>query len=151
MTEIKEKEELIQNIDAGKEQLKKEISKINQIIKQRKQEALEKDYYNKLYKIVHKLGEHSDWGGGEYNYHSPDLYIKYASYYNSITVTIGYPAEEVFDAKKRGYDTEISLYIKGDWEKCIEPLLDKAKINSHKSELDHLITIIEDKKKKWKL
>lgn len=135
------------------EELEKEIQKIKETIEDRKKKANSLKLPEKVKRIAEVLGEHSDWGGGQYHYSEKGLSSTY-TYHNQkyVVVDLGYDTTAVFRAEllQNGVGN-IYLYIPGEWEKRIDELYTKIPEKRKEHELSRLQNQINDLKEEWQL
>ncbi len=110
-----------------KDSLALELTEVQNIIKNRKNEALNLNIIEKVREIAYTLGTYSDYGGGEYHYHEKGLTIGYYSYHSSIKVDLGHGERDVFKANiEYSAKPKINLYIPGKWTKRIKELYEQT-------------------------
>jgi len=120
-----------------KKELEGEINERENQIEILKQEALEKEYYEKLFLIADILGE-IYWSNGDPYYHNEGLKIQIDG--STVQVQIENPIEKVvFYASYYSKDnTSISTYLKGEWEQKIERVYKKAQQEAKEGEIKRL-------------
>ena len=132
------------------EVLKNQLTKIQDQIANRKNEANELKLPGKINKIAKTHGKYDNWGGGRIYFSEKRLSIMVESDY--IKVNLGYETEDVFKAKLLQNDVgEIHLYIPGEWEKRVEELYNQIPEIQRKREISFLQKTIDNLKKEWKL
>lgn len=129
-----------------------ELARIEKIIESRKKEALKKEIWKKLDKIVRILGDYSDYGGGEYNYSEKGLSIYYEAHFQNYIVDLGYNTYEVFrSCHRHSKSPDISMYIPGEWELRIDELYEKCSNDEKEREKEALQRKINKTKEKWRI
>ena len=130
------------------EELKSELSKVKEIISDRKNKANGLKLPGKISKIAEIYGEYDHQG--RYFFSEKGLSISFESSY--MKVDLGHGTEDVFNAYLHQNDVgEIILYLSGDWEKRIENLYNEIPEIERKREVSRLQFEIDQLKKIWQL
>jgi len=132
------------------EELKSELSKVNEIISERINKANDLKLPGKIRDVAMTFGENQDWGSGRYFYSEKNLSLSFESSY--IKVDLGHGTENVFEANLHQNGVgEIHLYLPGDWEKRIEEMYSKIPELQQERKVYRLQYELDQLKKKWKL
>ncbi|HUW89594.1 MAG TPA: hypothetical protein VMV43_03670 [Candidatus Nanopelagicaceae bacterium] len=132
------------------EELKSELSKVNEIISERINKANDLKLPGKIRDVAMTFGENQDWGSGRYFYSEKNLSLSFESSY--MKVDLGHGTEKVFEANLHENDVgDIHLYIPGDWEKRIEELYSKIPELQQKEKNSRLQNELNELKKKWNI
>ena len=134
-------------LDKEIESLTNELEELGQRIDTRRQEAIDKMLFEKLEYIIRNLGEYTDWGGGEYNYHGR-VFHGCLSNNGRCFIRIKIGEKEVFSGYKTKRDF---LYLPGEWCEKLDELYTKATIRIKEKKIEYLQNTIQNKKKEWNI